>query len=181
MSARSCFAVGMRKAAWVTAGVTAGADGPRPPREQRPTVEPRPPRDVLPPRADPPREEPQRPPRPRTCAEPPHGAVQDGAEPEGDQPTSVAAPGDEEPVGAAPDGVEPGGDAPSHGTGGHTPPGEAGLFTPGASPEGPGALSAGGDDPAGLSQGHGRWSHEFVRGDQSRAGPQRHGQERANR
>ena len=31
------------------------------------------------------------------------------------------------------------------------PPGGPGLSTPGASPEGPGAPSAGGDDPAGLS------------------------------
>ena len=128
----------------------AGA-GPRPPREPRPPVEPRPPRDVLPPRADPPREEPPRPPRPRPCAEPPRGAVPDGAEPEGDKPSGVAGPGDEEPVGAAPDGGEPGGDAPSPGAGGLTPPGEAGLSTPGASPEGPGAPSAGGDDPARLS------------------------------
>ena len=128
----------------------AGA-GPCPPREPHLPVKPRPPRDVLPPRADPPREEPPWPPRPRPCAEPPHGTVPDGAEPEGAEPSGVAGPGDEKPVGAAPDGGEPGGDAPSPGAGGLTPPGEAGVSTPGASPEGPGAPSAGGDDLAGPS------------------------------
>lgn len=91
----------MRKADLATGG--AGVE-PRPPREPRTLPDPQPPRVVMPPRADPPREEPVGTPRPspdepRPRAEPnrdaaPYG-VPDGVGSGGDGPSGVAGLGGE--------------------------------------------------------------------------------------